>query len=55
MPLLYESPDGKVSNEPLWEGGGAAGTIELYRRCGGSLELVDRLHFENGLCAYQRS
>ena len=39
MPLLYESPD----------------TIELYRRIGGSLELIDRLQFENGLCAYQRS
>ena len=24
------------------------------RRVGGSLELIDRLQFENGLCAYQR-
>ncbi|MFR2604478.1 MAG: hypothetical protein ACLTAX_04015 [Waltera sp.] len=55
MPLLYESPDGKVSGIPLWEGGNATGTIELYRRIGGSLELIDRLQFENGLCAYQRS
>lgn len=55
MPLLYESPDGKVSDIPLWEGGNATGTIELYRRIGGSLELIDRLQFENGLCAYQRS
>ena len=29
MPLLYESPDGKVSDIPLWEGGNATGTIEL--------------------------
>ena len=55
MPLLYESPDGKVSDIPLWEGGNATGTIELYRRIGGSPELIDRLQFENGLCAYQRS
>ena len=54
MPLLYENPDGKVSPAPLWEGGTAVGTIELYRRVGGSLELIDRLQFENGLCAYQR-
>ena len=55
MPLLYENPDGKVSPSPLWEGGTAIGTIELYRRVGGSLELIDRLQFENGLCTYQRS
>ena len=53
--LSAESPDGKVSDIPLWEGGNATGTIELYRRIGGSLELIDRLQFENGLCAYQRS
>ena len=53
--LSAESPDGKVSGIPLWEGGNATVTIELYRRIGGSLELIDRLQFENGLCAYQRS
>lgn len=46
MPLLYENPDGKVSPAPLWEGGTAVGTIELYRRVGGSLELIDRLHLK---------
>lgn len=55
MPLFYENPDGKVSPELLWEGGNATGTIELYRRSAGTLELIDRLTFGNGLCAYQKN
>ena len=54
MDLTYESPEGRLSDTPLLGGGAGAGTVEIYRRTAGDLELVDTLSVEDALCEYQR-
>jgi hypothetical protein len=53
MELLYETPDGELPDEPLLCGAGGNGTVEIYRREGKDLELLDTLRAEDVLCMYQ--
>ena len=55
MPMMYEAPDSQVRRHPLLAGGAATGTIEIYRRVSGNIELIDTLSIENGFCEYQKS
>ena len=55
MPLLYESPEGILSNNPLCASGAGIGTIEIYRRIPGGKQLIDTLTVNDALCEYQRS
>lgn len=54
MPLMYESPDGVLSKNPLWAGGAGIGKIEIYRRFKGGAQLIDTLTVEDAFCEYQR-
>ena len=54
MPIEYESPDAIRRQQPLLGSGLAKGTIEIYRRCPGGLQLIDTLTMENGFCEYQK-
>ncbi len=51
--LLYENPNGELSYMPLLCGSLGVGTIELYRREGESLQLLDTLTAADALCMYQ--
>ena len=53
MPINYESPDGSVRKEPLLGSGSGVGSIEIYRRIPGGLQLIDKLTIEDGFCEYQ--
>ncbi len=53
MPIDYESPDGSVRKEPLLGSGSGIGSIEIYRRIPGGLQLIDKLNIEDGFCEYQ--
>lgn len=53
LELQYENPDGTKPGLPLLAGGAATGTIKLYRRTPGGLELLDTLHMEQGFCEYR--
>lgn len=54
MPLLYESPEGRLSKQPLWAGGAGTGKVEIYRRFRGGVQLIDTLTLEDAFCEYQR-
>lgn len=53
LALQYESPEGVKAKLPLMAGAAATGTIRLYRRVSGGLELLDTLHMEQGFCEYR--
>ncbi|MBO4980541.1 MAG: hypothetical protein J6C84_01400 [Lachnospiraceae bacterium] len=53
MDLTYENPDGSLTAAPLLGGGCGVGTIELYRRQAGSVQLIDTLSVKDALCEYQ--
>ena len=53
MPINYESPDAVRQKPPLLGSGLATGTIELYRRTHGDLQLIDTLTIKNGFCEYK--
>jgi hypothetical protein len=53
MELLYETPDGELPDEPLLCASGGLGNVEIYRRTGSDLELIDTLRAEDVLCMYQ--
>ncbi len=53
MEMLYESPDARLLPSPLWSGAGGAGSIELYRRSDGGMQLIDSLTIDDGLCMLQ--
>jgi hypothetical protein len=53
LALMYENPDGSLPESPLLSGAGGSGSIELYRRINGDLELIDTMRVENLLCMYQ--
>lgn len=52
--LRYESPDSRLSKQPLWAGANGIGTLQLYRRGMEGRELLDTLKLENSLCIYRR-
>lgn len=53
LALQYESPEGVKAKLPLMAGAAATGTVRLYRRVSGGLELLDTLHMEQGFCEYR--
>lgn len=53
MELLYETPDGELTDKPLLCGAGGTGSVEIYRKEGRALELLDTLRAEDVLCMYQ--
>jgi hypothetical protein len=48
----YENPDGQKRHRNLWNGGWAAGTVELYEKVNGTEKLVDIFDGEMGGCEY---
>ncbi len=48
----YEAPNGKKLHNRLWNGGNGTGTIKLYRKRRGTLELIDEISAENIGCEY---
>lgn len=55
LPIHYEAPDGTKSKAPLYVGGSAVGTVELYRIVPEGKQWIDTLIIENGFCEYQNS
>lgn len=54
MPVNYEAPDGSLSRNTLWGGGMGTGTIEIYRRIPGGVQLIDKLTVSDGFCEYRK-
>jgi tocopherol cyclase len=48
----YENPDGQKRHNQLWNGGWAAGRVELYAKANGEEQLVDIFDGEMGGCEY---
>ena len=48
----YEAPDGSKKHNRLWNGGNGVGTIRLYDKANGSLELVDEIEATHIGCEY---
>lgn len=53
MPIHYESPDGSVRSNPLLAGAYGIGSVEIYRRIPGGLQLIDKLSVADAFCEYQ--
>lgn len=53
MEIHYETPDGKIAATPHFSGSAGTGTIQIYRRSAGQLELLDTLSLKDALCEYQ--
>lgn len=50
--INYESPDGQKRHNRLWNGGTGYGEIRLYRKMGGSKQLIDHIELRNAGCEY---
>lgn len=50
--INYESPDGQKRHNRLWNGGTGYGEIRLYRKLGGSKQLIDHIELRNAGCEY---
>ena len=48
----YEAPDGSKRHNRLWNGGNGVGTIKLYDKKAGKLELVDEIEATHIGCEY---
>jgi hypothetical protein len=48
----YEAPDGSKKHNRLWNGGNGWGTIKLYEKKDGQLELVDEVEATHIGCEY---
>lgn len=48
----YEAPDGTKKHNHLWNGGNAVGTVKLWRKTEGELELVDEVEATHVGCEY---
>ncbi|MCH5343327.1 MAG: hypothetical protein J1E64_04745 [Acetatifactor sp.] len=53
MELTYESPAGELSPNPLLGAGTGVGTVQIFRRTGDGLKLIDTLSVYDALCQYQ--
>lgn len=53
MEMTYESPRGELPATPLFGGGAGIGTVKIFRRMTGELQLVDTLSIKDALCEYQ--
>lgn len=52
LKINYEAPDGTKRHNRLWNGGTGTGTIRLYRKHRGELELVDDIEADHIGCEY---
>lgn len=50
--INYEAPNGKKLHNRLWNGGTGHGIVKLYRKCNGSLTLIDIVKAEHVGCEY---
>lgn len=50
--INYEAPNGKKLHNRLWNGGNGTGVIELYKKKGGKLILIDEVEAKNIGCEY---
>ncbi len=50
--VKYESPDGKMRHNCLWNGGNGVGTVTLWVKKKGEKVLIDRVRAENVGCEY---
>ncbi len=50
--INYEAPDGSKKHNRLWNGGTGKGRIKLFRKKGGSLELIDDIAVSHVGCEY---
>jgi hypothetical protein len=48
----YENPCGEKRHNSLWNGGHAAGRVQVYRRTGSDWQEVDTFDGELGGCEY---
>ena len=48
----YESPDGAKRHNRLWNGGTGWGTIKLYDKISGQLQLTDEIEATHIGCEY---
>ena len=48
----YEAPDGSKRHNRLWNGGNGFGTVKLYEKRNGQLELVDEIEATHIGCEY---
>ena len=48
----YEAPDGSKRHNRLWNGGNGWGTVKLYDKRDGQLELVDEVEAAHIGCEY---
>ena len=48
----YEAPDGSKKHNRLWNGGNGWGTVRLYEKHGGALNLVDEMDASHIGCEY---
>ncbi len=48
----YEAPDGSKKHNRLWNGGNGWGTVWLYTKKDGHLELVDEVEASHIGCEY---
>ena len=50
--INYEAPDSSKHHRRLWNGGNGCGTVRLYDRKDGGLELVDEVEATHIGCEY---
>ncbi len=50
--INYESPDGMKKHNRLWNGGNGFGTVRLYSKKEGKLELLDEVEATHIGCEY---
>ena len=50
--VRYEAPDGSMRHNRLWNGGTGTGTVWLYEKKGGGLDLVDEIEATHVGCEY---
>ena len=50
--IKYESPDGMLRHQRLWNGGNGYGDLKLYKRKLFGFELIDDMHAEHIGCEY---
>ena len=53
MELSYETPSGELPSSPLLGTGSGTGTVQIYRRTGDGLKLIDTLSVSDALCQCQ--
>ena len=50
--INYEAPDGRKKHNRLWNGGTGFGTVKLYEKHNGKLELIDEIEATHIGCEY---